>query len=82
MAAIRAAQGDDASVSVARAHLEQAHAHLTAGRVQLVLIGGLPGTGKSTLASGLERELGMCVVRSDELRKTLGPLGFLDKKCG
>ena len=73
VAAIRAAQGDDASVSVARAHLEQAHAHLTAGRVQLVLVGGLPGTGKSTLASGLERELGMCVVRSDELRKTLGP---------
>ena len=44
-----------------------------AGRVQLVLVGGLPGTGKSTLAAGLERELGMCVVRSDELRKALGP---------
>ena len=73
VAAIRAAQGDAASVADARRHLEQAHAHLVAGRVQLVLVGGLPGTGKSTLAAGLERELGMCVIRSDELRKAFGP---------
>jgi predicted kinase len=73
VAAIRAAQGDPQSVEVARRHLEQARAHLRAGRVQLVLIGGLPGTGKSTLASGLERELGICVLRSDELRNAFGP---------
>jgi aminoglycoside phosphotransferase family enzyme/predicted kinase len=72
VAAIRATQGDGPSVDDAWAHLEQAHAHLLAGRVQLVLIGGLPGTGKSTLASGLERELGVCVLRSDELRKGFG----------
>jgi len=72
VAAIRAAQGDDDSVAIAHRHLEQAHAHLTFGRVQLVLVGGLPGTGKSTLASGLERELGLCVIRSDELRKAFG----------
>ena len=34
---------------------------------------GSPAPGKSTLAAGLERELGMCVVRSDELRKAFGP---------
>jgi aminoglycoside phosphotransferase family enzyme/predicted kinase len=73
VAAIRAAQGDPHSVTDARRHLEQARAHLINGRVQLVLIGGLPGTGKSTLAAGLERELGLCVIRSDELRKAFGP---------
>jgi len=73
VAAIRADQGDAQSIDVARAHLEEAHAHLMAGRVQLALIGGLPGTGKSTLASGLERALGVCVIRSDELRKAFGP---------
>ena len=78
VAAIRAAQGDPASVADARRHLEQAHAHLIAGRVQLVLVGGLPGTGKSTLAAGLERELGMCVIRSDELRKAFGPRSVVD----
>jgi hypothetical protein len=73
VAAIRASQGDEASSADARRHLDQALTHLEAGRVQLVLIGGLPGTGKSTLAGGLERELGACVVRSDELRKAFGP---------
>jgi uncharacterized protein len=73
VAAIRAAQGDAPSSADARRHLEQARVHLSAGRVRFVLIGGLPGTGKSTLASGLERELGLCVIRSDELRKVFGP---------
>jgi uncharacterized protein len=72
VAAIRAAQGDSNSVAEARRHLEHARLHLSAGRVELVLIGGLPGTGKSTLASGLERELGLCVIRSDELRQAFG----------
>ena len=34
----------------ARAYLSQCLRHLQAGRVRLVVIGGLPGTGKSTLA--------------------------------
>jgi uncharacterized protein len=36
-----------------------------------VLVSGLPGTGKSTLASGLAREAGFTVVRSDVVRKEL-----------
>ena len=37
----------------------------------LVLVGGLPGTGKSTMAQALAREAGFSVIRSDEVRKQL-----------
>ena len=37
----------------------------------LVLIGGLPGTGKSTLAADLATHAGFCVIRSDVVRKEL-----------
>jgi aminoglycoside phosphotransferase family enzyme/predicted kinase len=40
----------------------------------LVGIGGLPGTGKSTLAAGLAREAHFEVVRSDVVRKELAHL--------
>jgi predicted kinase len=39
--------------------------------VTLVLIGGLPGTGKSTVARSLGEEPGWIVLRSDEVRKEL-----------
>lgn len=37
----------------------------------LLLIGGLPGTGKSTLAADLAECSGFCVIRSDVVRKQL-----------
>ncbi len=37
----------------------------------LVLLAGLPGTGKSTLAHGLAERAGFTVIRSDEVRKEL-----------
>jgi aminoglycoside phosphotransferase family enzyme/predicted kinase len=37
----------------------------------LVLVGGLPGTGKSTLARGLAERAGFTVIRSDTVRKEL-----------
>lgn len=42
-----------------------------ARRPCLVLVGGLPGTGKSTLASGLAEAGGFEVIRSDVVRKEL-----------
>ena len=41
------------------------------GRPCLLLVGGLPGTGKSTLAQSLGEQAGFCVVRSDVVRKEL-----------
>jgi predicted kinase len=67
--AIRAAQGDPDAAAEARRLLELAATHLEAARVRLVLVGGLPGTGKSTLSAGLGEALTAPVLRSDELRK-------------
>lgn len=71
IAAIRAAQGDEASAPAAEALLDLCRRHLEAGRIRLVLVGGLPGTGKSTLAAGLGASLGAVVLRSDVVRKEL-----------
>jgi predicted kinase len=40
------------------------------------MLGGLPGSGKSTLASALAQELGLVVVRSDEVRKEMAGVAF------
>ena len=42
----------------------------------LVLVGGLPGTGKSTLARGLAERAGFAVIRSDLVRKELAGLSL------
>jgi predicted kinase len=43
------------------------------------MIGGLPGTGKSTLAMALSQQAGLAVIRSDVVRKELAGVG--DKEC-
>jgi uncharacterized protein len=72
--AIRAGQGDDTAATDARGLLGMARRHLEAGAVRLILVGGLPGTGKSTLASGLADALGGTVIRTDTVRKELAGL--------
>lgn len=74
VACLRAAQGDDAAAAEADDHLERCAAHLERARVRLVLVGGTPATGKSTLAGALGDQLGWPVVRSDEVRKELAGL--------
>lgn len=71
VACLRAAQGDAAAAESAPLLLDCCLAHLRRGRVALVLVGGGPGTGKSTLAAGLADALGWTVLRSDEVRKDL-----------
>ncbi|HVM53600.1 MAG TPA: AAA family ATPase [Acidimicrobiales bacterium] len=68
---IRAEQGDAASGPRAVRLLQLARDHLERSRVRLVLVGGAPGTGKSTLAAHLAASLDAVVLRSDEVRKEL-----------
>jgi aminoglycoside phosphotransferase family enzyme/predicted kinase len=74
VAAIRACQGDEPAAAEARRLLGLSRRHLEVGAVRLVLVGGLPGTGKSTLADGLADTLGATVIRSDVVRKELAGL--------
>ena len=75
VACLRHGQGDDSSAAAARGLLDLTLGHLEAGRVRLVLLGGLPGTGKSTVAAGLADSGGWPVLRSDEVRKDIAGVG-------
>jgi hypothetical protein len=74
VACLRHEQGDPEAAGRARDLLDLAAGHLRRGRVRLVLIGGLPGTGKSTLAAALGLASGWRVWRSDIVRKELAGL--------
>jgi aminoglycoside phosphotransferase family enzyme/predicted kinase len=65
-----------AALSEARAHwlLALSELETPSRRPCLVLIGGLPGTGKSTLARGLASHAGFSVIRTDEVRKEMASL--------
>ena len=70
---IRHDQGDPEAAEAARALHDQALSHLERGRVQLVVIGGSPGTGKSSVAAAMGDRLGAVVLSSDELRDDVVP---------
>ncbi len=71
VAAIRADQGSAEAAADARALTRCTHQHLAASAVTLTLVGGTPGTGKTTVASGIADRLGMVVLSSDRIRKEL-----------
>ncbi len=68
---MRHAQGDEAAVTDIARHAELTVEHLRRGRVSLVVVGGPPASGKSTLAGALADRLGAVVVSSDPVRKEL-----------
>lgn len=73
--AIRHQQGDSDAGEQARRLAELTHTHLRRARVRLVLVGGLPGTGKSTLSGLLAAaEDGRMLLHSDVVRKELNNL--------
>ena len=68
---LRAAQGDGKAGAAAQSFLRQCTDHLEAAQPLLVLVGGSPGTGKTTLANDLADALDLLVLSSDEVRKDL-----------
>ncbi|GAB3147726.1 AAA family ATPase [Amycolatopsis stemonae] len=74
VACLRHTQGDPGAADLAREYAGLALRHLRLGAVRLVLVGGGPGTGKSTIAGGLADRLGATLLQSDRLRKELAGL--------
>jgi uncharacterized protein len=82
---IRVAQGHEEAAADARRHIDIALKHLRAGTVQLIIVGGGAGTGKTTLSRALAEQMGAQVISTDDVRRELqragvvtGPAGVLD----
>jgi uncharacterized protein len=68
---IRAQQGQDDAVSAARELHELVVGHLRRAQPTLVLVGGLPGSGKTTLSKRVGKALCWSVLHSDDIRRDL-----------
>jgi aminoglycoside phosphotransferase family enzyme/predicted kinase len=76
---LRHTQGDNSAAADARAYADITIRHLRAGAVRMILVGGLPGAGKSTLAGLVADRLGAVLLSTDRLRKELSNLAPLTK---
>jgi hypothetical protein len=73
VACLRAEQDDpDSRIEARRLHI-LAMNHLRKATVKLVVIGGLPGSGKSTVADKVTQSLGWKILRSDQVRREMSP---------
>lgn len=79
---VRFAQGRHEAAADARRHLDIALDHLRAGTVRLVLIGGGPGTGKTTLAHSLAEQVRAQVISTDDVRRQLQQEGVIGGTAG
>lgn len=79
---VRFLQGRAESADDAARHLEIAAEHLAAGAVRLALIGGNPGSGKSTVARGLAEQVGAHVISTDDVRRELRDSGAISGSPG
>jgi len=71
VACLQHEQGSPAAAGTARLLAGITLDHLRAGTVRMVLVGGEPGTGKTTLTGQLADRLGMTRISSDRIRKEL-----------
>jgi uncharacterized protein len=74
---VRLSQGKSEAAEDAARHLAIATQHLANGTVRLALIGGNPGTGKSTLARALAERVGAQVISTDDVRRELQESGVV-----
>ncbi|WP_280474792.1 AAA family ATPase [Nocardia farcinica] len=79
---LRVTQGDAHAAAGARRHVDLAISHLRRGAVRLVLAGGLPGTGKSTLAARLADTTGAALLAADDVRAELRASGMITGGSG
>jgi uncharacterized protein len=68
---IQTRQGAPGAEAASRRLVTTALRHLRTSAVGLTLVGGLPGSGKSTLSGALADRLGVTLLSSDRLRKEL-----------
>lgn len=71
--AIQAEQGNVTAAEQVRRCADLAMQHLQAGEVRLILIGGAPGTGKTTIATALAERLGYVLLGTDTIRQESPP---------
>ncbi len=69
VACFRFTQGDERSALLARRYHDLTLNHLERARLRVIVVGGGPGVGKSTLAQNLGAHYGYPVLASDEVRK-------------
>lgn len=72
--ALRAIQQGDGQASGPGRLMSMTLEHLDRGRVRMVLVGGVPGSGKSTVAAAVADALGAVLHSSDRIRKQLAGL--------
>jgi len=79
---VRYTQGHSESAGDAQRHLDIACSHLRAASVRLIMVGGGPGTGKTTLARGLSEEFGAVVISTDDVRAAMASRGAISGDPG
>jgi aminoglycoside phosphotransferase family enzyme/predicted kinase len=79
---LRCDQGKQEARFDAVRHLDMAVDHLRHGAVRAALIGGAPGTGKTTLARALAAETGAQVISTDDVRRELRESGVIAGEAG
>lgn len=79
---VRMMQGHREAAADARRHLDIAAEHVRAATVRLVIVGGGPGTGKTTLSAALAEQIGAQVLSTDEVRRELQRRGVIGGAAG
>ena len=79
---LRVAQGHPEAMTDAHRHLAIAAGHLRSATVRLVIVGGGPGTGKTTLAHALAERIAAQVISTDDVRQELQRSGAIAGRVG